>query len=67
MLVTQAYAIIDATAHEVFDLLRDNSRVHEYNDNCRCVLDLERLDENTKITWAASPRFATRDRPCFAA
>mmetsp|Transcript_89796 Transcript_89796/g.256664 ORF Transcript_89796/g.256664 Transcript_89796/m.256664 type:complete len:153 (-) Transcript_89796:1210-1668(-) len=28
-----------------------------YNDNCKCVLDLEKIDSDTKITWATSPKF----------
>jgi hypothetical protein len=55
--VVKARALVNASAESVYDLLRDNKRVHEYNDNCRVVMDIQRLDKDTKITWAASPRF----------
>lgn len=29
----------------------------EYNDNCRQVKDLERFSPDTKVSWAASPRY----------
>ena len=29
----------------------------EYNDNCRVVRDLERLSPDTKISWAATPKY----------
>lgn len=32
-------------------------RGQEYNDNCKEVRDLERLSDDTKISWAATPRY----------
>lgn len=55
--VVKARAVINASAEAVYELLQDNKRVHEYNDNCRVVMDMQKLDKDTKITWAASPRF----------
>jgi hypothetical protein len=55
--VVKASAVVNASAESVYKLLKDNKRVHEYNDNCRVVMDMQKLDKDTKITWAASPRF----------
>ena len=55
--VVKASAVVNASAESVYELLKDNKRVHEYNDNCRVVMDMQKLDKDTKITWAASPRF----------
>lgn len=54
--VVKAFAVVDAPAEKVFQLLQDNARVHEYNDNCNLVVDVEQLDENTKVTWALSAK-----------
>eukprot|EP00904_Undaria_pinnatifida_P009544 jgi/Undpi1/571/HiC_scaffold_10.g04035.m1 len=53
----KATGTLDAEAAEVFSLFLDNERVHEYNDNCRVVRDLERLSPDTKISWAATPKY----------
>ena len=50
-------AIMDASPREVFELFQDNSRVHEYNDNCVKLQDIEMIDENTKINWCATANF----------
>jgi len=33
----KARAIVQCSAESLFELLKDNARVHEYNDNCRLV------------------------------
>ncbi|CAM9115160.1 unnamed protein product [Ascophyllum nodosum] len=53
----KAMGTLDAEASELYKLFLDNERVHEYNDNCRHVRDLERLSPDTKISWAATPRY----------
>jgi hypothetical protein len=45
----------------VYDLFTDNSRVHEYNEYCKDVQDLEWLDEHTKITHSRTGRPFSRD------
>ncbi|CAN0154647.1 unnamed protein product, partial [Phaeothamnion confervicola] len=60
----KAAAVIDAPVDVVYRLFADNDRVHEYNEHCRELCDLEVLDSRTKITWAASGRmgpFKARD------
>lgn len=46
---------------QVYDLFTDNSRVHEYNEYCKDVVDLEWLDEHTKITHSRTGRPFSRD------
>jgi len=56
--------VLDAPPEQVYTYFVDNSRVHEYNEFCKQVKDLEYLDANTKITWSASGRvgpFKERD------
>lgn len=52
----KATAILDVPPEVVYRLFADNSRVGEYNEHCREVLDLETLSLDCKITWAASGR-----------
>lgn len=52
----KATAILNAPPEVVFMLFADNSRVGEYNEHCKRVMDLEILAPDTKITWAASGR-----------
>lgn len=52
----KATAILNAPPEVVFMLFADNSRVGEYNEHCKRVIDLEILAPDTKITWAASGR-----------
>eukprot|EP00188_Purpureofilum_apyrenoidigerum_P002077 Plantae.Rhodophyta-Purpureofilum_apyrenoidigerum.ctg22373.p1 GENE.Plantae.Rhodophyta-Purpureofilum_apyrenoidigerum.ctg22373~~Plantae.Rhodophyta-Purpureofilum_apyrenoidigerum.ctg22373.p1 ORF type:complete len:284 (+),score=61.83 Plantae.Rhodophyta-Purpureofilum_apyrenoidigerum.ctg22373:53-853(+) len=52
-----AKATINAPAHKLFQLFRDNSRVPEYNEHCQKLRDLEYLDKDTKISWSATGRF----------
>ena len=33
----------------MYDLFTDNARVHEYNEYCKGITDLEWLDSNTKV------------------
>eukprot|EP00752_Nemacystus_decipiens_P013075 g11564.t1 len=47
---------IDANADDVYELFRDNERVHEYNENCVEIRDLEWLSSDTKISWSATRR-----------
>jgi len=61
-------AIMTASPKEVYDLFMDNNRVHEYNDNCKELEDLEILCNNAnmiaKINWSATGKmgpFAARD------
>jgi hypothetical protein len=35
--VVKARAVVQCSAESLFELLKDNTRVHEYNDNCRLV------------------------------
>mmetsp|Transcript_38156 Transcript_38156/g.49226 ORF Transcript_38156/g.49226 Transcript_38156/m.49226 type:complete len:359 (+) Transcript_38156:217-1293(+) len=53
----KAFGVIDAPVEEVYKLFLDNSRVSEYNDQCAQVADLEYVNENTKVTWACTPRY----------
>ena len=46
---------------QVYDLFTDNSRVHEYNEYCKDVVDLEWLDDFTKITHSRTGRPFSRD------
>lgn len=52
----KATAILDVPPEVVYRLFADNSRVSEYNEHCREVVDLETLSPDCKITWAASGR-----------
>ena len=56
--------IMDASPSDVFRLFKDNSRVHEYNDNCVELHDIESINEETKISWCATAKigpFKARD------
>ena len=56
--------IMDANPKDVFCLFKDNRRVHEYNDNCSELHDVELINENTKINWCATSKmgpFKPRD------
>jgi len=50
----KAVGTIKAKASDVYDLLRDSSRVGEYNDECDKIHELAALDEDTRVTWASS-------------
>lgn len=50
----KATAILDVPPDVVYRLFEDNSRVSEYNEHCKEVVDLELLSPDCKITWAAS-------------
>lgn len=57
-------AIMTASPKEVYELLIDNDRVHEYNDNCKELEDIEYISSNAKISWSATGKmgpFAARD------
>ena len=59
-----AQGILDAPPAQVHKYFIDNSRVHEYNEYCKEIKDLEQIDANTKITWSASGKvgpFKERD------
>ena len=53
----KAVGTIKARPESVYDLLKDSSRVGEYNDECVNVQDLEALSEDTKVTWASSKAY----------
>mmetsp|Transcript_27970 Transcript_27970/g.81873 ORF Transcript_27970/g.81873 Transcript_27970/m.81873 type:complete len:379 (-) Transcript_27970:54-1190(-) len=55
--VVLASGVLDVSADVVFDILKDNRYVSEYNENCKVVMDLEKIDQDTKVTWAATNRF----------
>ncbi|CAM9525647.1 unnamed protein product [Scytosiphon promiscuus] len=48
---------LDAEASELYKLFLDNERVHEYNDNCKELRDVEQLTKDTKVSWASTPRY----------
>lgn len=49
--------ILNASPQKVFTLFSDDNRVHEYNENCHKLEDLELLSENCKINWSATGKF----------
>ncbi|CAM9907926.1 unnamed protein product [Ectocarpus sp. 12 AP-2014] len=53
----KAMGTLDARASDLYKLFLDNERVHEYNDNCEEVRDLEWLSDDTKVSWACTPRY----------
>mmetsp|Transcript_59882 Transcript_59882/g.141044 ORF Transcript_59882/g.141044 Transcript_59882/m.141044 type:complete len:468 (+) Transcript_59882:199-1602(+) len=53
----KAVGVIDAKAADLYDLLRDSSRVSEYNEECATVRDIEELGDDTKVTWASSKSY----------
>lgn len=55
--VVLASGVLDVDDETVFNVLKDNKYVSEYNDNCKVVMDLEKIDRDTRITWAATNRF----------
>jgi hypothetical protein len=57
----KAHTIIDAPIDEVYSLFVDNKRVHEYNEYCKEVQDLEWLDDTTKVTYSLTGRPWSRD------
>jgi len=57
----KAQAVIDAPLESVYELFLDNKRVHEYNEYCKDVRDLEWLDDTTKVTHSMTGRPWSRD------
>lgn len=55
--IIKSEMIMNASPKKVFDLFMDNDRVHEYNDNCVLLQDLEIVDSKTKINWCATGKF----------
>ena len=49
------------STRQVYSLFVDNKRVHEYNEYCKDVQDLEWLDEHTKVTYSLTGRPWSRD------
>ena len=48
--------MIDAKASEVYDLLRDSSRVEEYNDECQDIQELQvTLIGSRPESWVVKP------------
>jgi len=50
-------SVLDASPEEAFALFCDNDRVHEYNENCQELVDIEDLDHMTKVNWCATGSF----------
>eukprot|EP00550_Attheya_septentrionalis_P011360 CAMPEP_0198303726 /NCGR_PEP_ID=MMETSP1449-20131203/57039_1 /TAXON_ID=420275 /ORGANISM="Attheya septentrionalis, Strain CCMP2084" /LENGTH=460 /DNA_ID=CAMNT_0044006233 /DNA_START=938 /DNA_END=2320 /DNA_ORIENTATION=- len=50
-------AILDAPPKAVYDLFMDESRAHEYNDNCKDLEDIALIDSHTKISWCSTGKF----------
>ncbi|CAM9316264.1 unnamed protein product [Chrysoparadoxa australica] len=61
----KATGTLKAKAEDIYALFHSNDRVHEYNENCKEVRDLEEFEGGaTKISWSRSPRmgpFKARD------
>jgi hypothetical protein len=55
--VIRSEAILNSSPQKVYSLFMDNSRVHEYNDNCVELHDIEYLNSNTKVNWCATGKF----------
>jgi hypothetical protein len=51
----KATGVIDASPDTILRLFEDNLRVPEYNKFYAEGRDLEAINENTKVVWAASP------------
>lgn len=49
--------MVDAPVEKVFELFLDNTRVHEYNEHCREIADIDKLSDNTKVTWSRSSNY----------
>ena len=43
---------------QVYGYFMDNKRVHEYNEYCTQINDLEYLDAQTKVSWSCSGTIA---------
>ena len=52
--IVMAQAELDAPPEQVYSYFMDNKRVHQYNEYCAEVEDLEYLDDQTKISWSCS-------------
>mmetsp|Transcript_44671 Transcript_44671/g.87607 ORF Transcript_44671/g.87607 Transcript_44671/m.87607 type:complete len:487 (-) Transcript_44671:121-1581(-) len=50
-------SFLDAPPDEAFALFCNNDRVHEYNENCQELVDIEDLDHMTKVNWCATGKF----------
>jgi len=57
--IVKAQAVLDAAPEQVYAYFMDNKRVHEYNEYCTQVEDLEYLDATTKISWSCSGPIAS--------
>mmetsp|Transcript_51791 Transcript_51791/g.105408 ORF Transcript_51791/g.105408 Transcript_51791/m.105408 type:complete len:518 (+) Transcript_51791:192-1745(+) len=57
----KARSVIDAPLETVYELFLDNTRVQEYNEYCKDVVDLEWLDQSTKVTHSFTGRPWSRD------
>jgi len=49
--------ILNGKPEDVYRLFMDGSRVHEYNDNCVELHDIEAVNDSTKINWCATGKF----------
>ena len=55
--VIRSEVILNSSPQKVYQLFMDNSRVHEYNENCVELHDIEYLNHNTKVNWCATGKF----------
>jgi len=55
--VIRSEVILNSSPQKVYQLFMDNSRVHEYNENCVELHDIEYLNDNTKVNWCATGKF----------
>jgi len=56
-MTVRSEALMDASPRAVCDLFMDDARVHEYNENCVELADIERINSDTKINWCATGKF----------
>lgn len=52
-----AKGIIDAPCDTVYELFRDAKRAKDFNEFCDECEDVQRLDDQTKVSWSATKAF----------
>lgn len=52
-----AKGVLDADPEEVYDLFAEAHRAKEFNEYCEECVDLDRLNQNTKVSWSATKPF----------
>lgn len=50
-------SIIPYPPHKVYELLQNDDRVSEYNENCQQIQDVANLGQGSKINWSATGKF----------